>query len=372
MLHSDAAPWAAQLNSVSLGRQPTVVMTRRTNTLPPVSLGGVVEERALQYAWVEYPEHYGSIFRFSCTPSGPFRFCACSKRAIANIARLNAAFPRRNNADPRRMAIVDSLLVPKAAAAETVGWAAQDVDRLDYYETACHRCNRIPPTRRWCHEMYGDPWKQAYGWFPYLAALEGGVDPWDLSRHLVDQIPHDVAADIADFLPLHDREQHLLFAEPDRWRSPELKPLRKSMQSVKSRVMRFFTSEARVAFGFERVGEGWVSETMLFRTVQSLLPAARLIRHFRPPWLEGLELDIYLPEVNVGIEYQGAQHASPVEHWGGADALARQKQRDARKRELCNVVHCRLIEVWSGTELNEATIGRILSDAGLKIDLYAS
>jgi hypothetical protein len=342
------------------------------STLPPVALGGVVEERALQYPSVEYPEHYGTIFRFGSTPSGPFRYCSCARRALANIARLNEAYPRRNNADPRRMTIVDSLLVPKAAAAETVGWSVEDIARLKYYEAACHRCNRIPPTQRWCHEMYGDPWKQAYGWFPFLAALEGGVDPWDISRHLPDQIPDDVAADLREYAPLHDREQHLLFVAPERLNSPELKPLRRSMQTVRSRVMRYFTSEARVAFGFERVGEGWVSETMLFRTVQSLLPGTRLIRHFRPPWLEGLELDIFLPELNAGIEYQGAQHSSPVEHWGGADALARQQQRDARKRELCNVAGCRLIEVWTGTELNEATIGRILIAAGFKIAPRAS
>jgi hypothetical protein len=179
------------------------------------------------------------------------------------------------------MAILDSVLVPNAAAAETIGWTARDVARLEYSDGVCHRCSRIPPTLRWCHEMYGDAWKQAYGWFPYLSALEGGVDPWHISRHLVDQVPFEVAADLKEYAPLHQREQHILFKTAERSMSPELKPLRRQMQALKSRVMRHFTSEARVAFGFAHVGEGWVSETILFRTVQSLLPSRRLVRHFR-------------------------------------------------------------------------------------------
>jgi hypothetical protein len=347
-------------------------MSRRKQTLPPVAVGGVIQERALQSPWVQYPQHYGTVFRFGSSVAGPFRFCVCARRAVTNIARLNEQYPRHRNADPLRMAILDTLLVPKAAAAETIGWKVADIDRLEYSDAVCHRCSRIPPTLRWCHEMYGDPWNQAYGWFPYLAALEGGVDPWHISRHLADEVPTDVAEDLKEYLPLAEREHHLLFNSPDRLASPELKPLRRDMQTLKSRVMRYFTSEARVAFGFARVGEGWVSETMLFRAIQSLLPSARLIRHFRPPWLEGLELDIFLPELNVGIEYQGEQHSTPVEHWGGAGALARQKERDRRKRELCGLAGCRLIEIWQGTQLNEMAVGRILSEAGLAIDVRAS
>ncbi len=270
------------------------------------------------------------------------------------------------------MAILDSLLVPNAAAAETIGWTAREVTRLEYSDGVCHRCSRIPPRLRWCHEMYGDAWKQAYGWFPYLAALEGGVDPWHISRHLVDQVPSDIADDLKEYLPLHKREQHILLNTAERLDALELKPLHRDMHTLKSRVMRHFTSAARVAFGFASVGEGWVSETMLFRTVQTLLPHTRLIRHFRPPWLDGLELDMFLPELNTGIEYQGAQRSSSIEHWGGKDALSRQRERDARKRELCSRVDCRLIEIWAGTQLDASSIGRILAEAGLTIDAGAS
>ena len=107
------------------------------------------------------------------------------------------------------------------------------------------------------------------------------------------------------------------------------------MHQGKVRVLRHFTSEARVAFGFKRVGEGWVSETMLFRIIQQIWPGVHLIRHYRPDWLEGLELDIYAPALHVGIEYQGTQHSEPVSHWGGEVAFDRQVAKDARKKVVC-------------------------------------
>lgn len=332
----------------------------RRSTLPPVALGGVVEEASLPLPWTEYPQHYGTLFRYSPTRDGPFRFCACARHALTNLARLNAAFPVPRNAAAHRMALLDSLFVPIRAAEETVGWTLSDLGRLRFYEGVCHRCSRVPPAQRWCHEMYGDPWKQAYGWFPYAAALEGGVDPWHIERHLPTECPPEVRPDLADYLPLHEEWHRCVFTERMDPNSIVIRDLRRNMQAVKSRVMRFFTSEARVAFGFKRVGEGWVSETMLFRIVQGLWPDVRLIRHYRPDWLDGLELDIYAPALNVGIEYQGEQHSEPVEHWGGAAALERQQLRDAKKKALCEKQGCRLVEVLAGTELTAGAIGRLL------------
>lgn len=268
------------------------------------------------------------------------------------------------------MAVLDSLMVPVAAAAESIGWAPEHLATLSFAKSVCHRCSQIPPSRRWCHEMYGDPWKQAYGWFPYLAALEGGVHPWQIERFLPNAVPTEVRSDLEDYAPLIAQVRALRADEARDHsvvRSPELKAVARRAQSPKSRVMRHFTSEARVAFGFKRVGEGWVTETMLFRLVQGALPAERLIRHFRGEWLEGLELDIYAPSLNLGIEYQGVQHSSPVAHWGGVAALDRQRERDARKRELCRRAGCTLIEVWPGAELTEISVRAMLTQAGVTV-----
>ncbi|KFZ25668.1 MAG: hypothetical protein KQ78_02141 [Candidatus Izimaplasma bacterium HR2] len=52
--------------------------------------------------------------------------------------------------------------------------------------------------------------------------------------------------------------------------------------------------------------------------------------------LNGLELDIYYPELNIGIEYQGNYWHSLPDHI----------ERDKRKRELCKELNIKLLEIW--------------------------
>ena len=66
----------------------------------------------------------------------------------------------------------------------------------------------------------------------------------------------------------------------------------------------------------------------------------------RPAWLEGLELDFYIEELQVGIEVQGQQHFEYVPHFHSnyADFLAL-RDRDERKADLClrhDVVLCHI------------------------------
>ncbi len=88
----------------------------------------------------------------------------------------------------------------------------------------------------------------------------------------------------------------------------ELFALRKRA-AEKRRVIRHQVENiARQDFGVRNAGEGWISETLLTRLIQQQFPDQELFRHHRPLWLEGLELDIWLPDLRLGIEYQGQQH----------------------------------------------------------------
>ena len=60
-----------------------------------------------------------------------------------------------------------------------------------------------------------------------------------------------------------------------------------------------------------------------------------MLYHYRPKWLEGLELDIYIEDFKIGIEYQGIQHYQIVEHWGGEAGLKKRQFNDAKKMRLC-------------------------------------
>lgn len=54
-----------------------------------------------------------------------------------------------------------------------------------------------------------------------------------------------------------------------------------------------------------------------------------------PSWLGGQRFDIFLPELNLAIEYHGKQHFMPIEFFGGELALKRTKKLDIRKYEKC-------------------------------------
>ena len=104
-------------------------------------------------------------------------------------------------------------------------------------------------------------------------------------------------------------------------------------------------NDVRQEFGHRKVGERWTSETLLCQIVAHLLPTCEVIHHYRPDWLNGLELDIYVPSLALGFEYQGQQHFHVIAAWGGTNALAALQERDARKARLCKEMDTVLITV---------------------------
>jgi len=74
----------------------------------------------------------------------------------------------------------------------------------------------------------------------------------------------------------------------------------------------------------------------------------------RPDWLDGLELDFYIEELQVGIEVQGIQHFefSPMFHKDISDFHA-QIERDRRKIELCTELDIGLYYIRYPSRLTE-------------------
>ena len=50
------------------------------------------------------------------------------------------------------------------------------------------------------------------------------------------------------------------------------------------------------------------------------------------PWLDGLEIDFYLPQYNIGIECQGIQHFKKSHFFEPLEVV---QERDKRKLKLC-------------------------------------
>ena len=84
--------------------------------------------------------------------------------------------------------------------------------------------------------------------------------------------------------------------------------------------------------GLPEIGRGWVSEAALFDLVRERCPDA--VHQWRPPFLGLQSIDIYVPSVNLAIEYQGQQHYEAVDLFGGKEGLAATQTRDARKRAI--------------------------------------
>ena len=68
-----------------------------------------------------------------------------------------------------------------------------------------------------------------------------------------------------------------------------------------------------------------------------------------------LKFDFYLPEQNMCIEYNGAQHYIPVKYWGGEETLKKIKRRDKIKKEYCLSNNIKLLTI----RYNEDTIEKL-------------
>ena len=121
----------------------------------------------------------------------------------------------------------------------------------------------------------------------------------------------------------------------------------------------------RKEFGFKNVGESWVSETTLANIIKTIYPDYEVKTHYRPKWLEGLELDIYIDSIKLGIEYQGQQHYNPIKHWGGEKQLKKQKEHDFRKARICREKGVTLLTVDFDEPLTEIHIRERLKEKSL-------
>lgn len=173
----------------------------------------------------------------------------------------------------------------------------------------CHRCNNKIPRLDYCLAMYADgsKFKQKYGWFINQEYFRCGIDPYQLNNVLVEKCP----TEIFDFRLRCNTLQRRLDTNPD---DPNIQD---ELAMYNREFHKSIENRARESLGFKKSGETWVSETILFNIVEGLYPTSKVIRQHRPKWLQGLELDIYLPEHKLAFEYQGIQHFVAVEHWGG-------------------------------------------------------
>lgn len=356
---------------------------RRAKVPPtPVALGGVVLED-LPYPHVYYPNHYGTFFAFAKEKNGPATLCACAQDPIENLLRLKRAEPEHPNSNPLRMAEFDSWFFPGALAKESLGNRAAGLDSLRFGDALCHRCNLVPPTMRYCHEMYGTLFIQHFGWYVNQSYLRLGVRPMTL-QVLPDVCPPELQALIreaedingayaAEYMRLQKQiagplRPDIAHDEVTYWHNVKLEEaepmiaLRRRASQATRKATKWIEDITRGEFGFKKVGEAWVGETLLAQLVARVLPGVEIKRHHRPAWLEGLELDIFVPSLHLALEYQGQQHFHPIKAWGGEASLADLKKRDRKKAARCERNGIRLIAYLYSEPLTEAHLRTRLNE----------
>ena len=114
----------------------------------------------------------------------------------------------------------------------------------------------------------------------------------------------------------------------------------------------------RESIGMPKVGEGWISETELFYEIKNAFNEFEVIHHGQPVWIGRQHFDIYIPELNIAIEYQGQQHYKPIAFFGGQEAFEQNKIRDKIKFDKCIEYNCTLIYVDEGYQL-DTVIGQV-------------
>ena len=107
----------------------------------------------------------------------------------------------------------------------------------------------------------------------------------------------------------------------------------------------------------------WKSEHLLYRLVYSYFPDATL--HYTAPWLGLQHLDIFIPSLSLGVEYQGQQHYESSSYFGGTLGFDDRQFLDNQKRLRCKENNVALIE-WPYTlPISSINLIQLLSGHGI-------
>lgn len=92
----------------------------------------------------------------------------------------------------------------------------------------------------------------------------------------------------------------------------------------------------------------WKNEEILYSKLKMAFHEDIVLFQNSPPFLEYQSYDVFFPEKNIAIEYNGIQHYKPVDFFGGLEGFLSTVERDNRKRSLSKKNNIVLIEVQEG------------------------
>jgi hypothetical protein len=333
-------------------------------------------KESLPLPFVIYPEIYGTWIVFQETEGAQPLLCSCQKRAAENLVRLNERL--RTSEHSKHSNVLNYFFHGEAAVHNKLTAITLDEFLFApiFRDELCHICNRRVPPIRWSNLDEHSAFVQHLGWYFRQALLAAGVSPYgDLLieslepeiRALVEIDPEIAWQRIREFHKTYPNAGWLVNHCPSHLTSdvPGLASVRSHYAALKqqsAKIQRLIEGRLRRSLGFPPRTRTGVSERLLFWIVSSLFPNLLVQFHARPSFLQGLEFDIFLPELRLAIEYQGEQHYEPFKHLGGERHLRSVKKRDKKKAAICSAEGVELRYFTVSDKLTEDYVRAMLRD----------
>ena len=373
-------------------------------------------EPNLPYNYVHTGKYFNGVdsavfYAFSEKEDSNIYFCSCQKQAIKNMLDICdkfsgctphvSGYKLYNHIIKMKFPSVINMIIHESNCQN-----GKDIFQLlQFKDNLCHLCNHITPTEDFTKYEYASKFEKKYGQYLRVALHNIGIgdciDSHNGIYFIEDALPEDfkklllptsdeIISDIQTFYKLSEDElervketMHFINSIPQPERTVimynqyeypfpnkedygyllELEkeyPIDNTIRTYITKVLwkryleikRIATSEIKAAFKVKR----WVNESILINYVKEMFKDKTIYTHYRPPFLDGLELDVYIKELNVGIEYQGIQHEKPIDAWGGEEALQKRKEYDRKKIDLCKKNNVDLFFFWYYEDLNKELI----------------
>lgn len=156
------------------------------------------------------------------------------------------------------------------------------------------------------------------------------------SRHEIESIINDKKLT----LEIPKSKGFILFAGSHIFQKPKLNleiVSYERCQNLKEKIfdlVRLSENEARKCIGIPEIGQGWVSETILYKEIKEHFEETSVIQHGKPSWLGRQHYDVWLPIWKIAVEYHGEQHYMPIEYFGGQESYENTVKRDKKKEDI--------------------------------------
>lgn len=360
--------------------------------------GCIAFQEKLPLPRVHYPPSLGAFFGFQREVGSPIYFCSCTRKAIKNYIDIRIAFDEINlknvtpehpmsssMADTTSIAtetfILDSRYFPIKVVKELISMGVSEdrniIQNLNFRDNICHECRIVRPKYRCFRDgFWVTEFRQNFDWYIRKKSLEYGIKRMDhkyirsnCSEKVLNILDtYDVEAKIDRIAKLSERKKEI--KERLGWKASttdeyqkaeeEIEQLNSKLSEPWREIDTLIENKLRTNLDHYKKGERWESETKLYHLVDKEYPDLSIEKHAKPNFLEGLELDIYIPEEDIAIEYQGKQHYEPVEHFGGKEGFEERQKRDEKKKNFCQQHDIELIYFRYDENLSEEKVKKRL------------